>query len=347
MSARVIAIGLAALVWAVPVVAQERGTMEFGAFGSAASFDHSLSLTNAFGGGGRAAMFLDPRWSLEFEKAEMKASRPSGLSDVNVGVLSSRLMFVPVRAGRLSLLVGAGGGISTETNFMHSYGVDGLVGAKLALTDNAALRVDGVWDWLANQDWKTYRSVRVGISVYRHPSHAMRLVTVVAPPRSTELTVVHEDSVSAMETARLRDRDAALRTLRDSLSGATSTSAATLATMEAQIHFAFDKSELTDSATALLDDKIGVFRANPAMTIVLLGYTDVTGTDRYNMALGERRAQAAKDYIVAHGIAANRVIIESRGERHQIANSAGEAGEAPNRRAIFRLLIAPDVIRQQ
>jgi outer membrane protein OmpA-like peptidoglycan-associated protein len=313
-------------------------------FGSAASFDKALTLTSGYGGGGRIGMFLDPRWTVEFEKAEMRAGRPSDLSDVNVGILAGRLTAIPVKSGPLALLVGAGAGVSTETNFMHSYGVDGLVGAKVSLGNNVALRVDGVWDWLANEKWKSYRSVRVGLSVYRHPMRGARI--------TRQGDMVYSDSVSATETRRLRERDASLAALRDSLryaaaSPVPTTSAATRATMEAQIHFAFDKSELTDSAKALLDDKVAVFRSNPEMVIVLLGYTDVTGTDAYNMGLGSRRAQAAKDYIVARGIAPNRVVIESRGERNQIRNSAGAEGEAPNRRAIFRLLIAPDVIRKQ
>jgi peptidoglycan-associated lipoprotein len=340
---KVMTVGVAALVLAVPAAAQERGTMEFGAFGSAASFDNNLSLKTGYGGGGRIGMFLDPRWLVEFEKAEMRATRPTGLKDVNVGILASRLIFVPVTAGALSFLVGGGAGISTETNFLHSYGVDALVGAKLALTDNASLRVDGTWDWLANEDWKTYKSVRVGISVYRHPNKTVQRVTVTTPGPMT----TRDDSVSADETRRLRARDAALAALRDSLRNApvrttSMTSAATLATMQARIHFAFDKSILTDSATHILDDKVQVFRDNPAMTIAIMGYTDVKGTDAYNMALGERRAQSAKDYIVGKGIDASRVIIESKGERQQIDNSA----DAPNRRAVFQLLITPDVVKE-
>jgi len=85
--------------------------------------------------------------------AEMRASRPNGLKDVNVGILSGRLVAVPFKTGALSVLLGAGAGVSTETNFMHSYGVDGLVGMKLALNPNTAFRIDGVWDWLANEKW--------------------------------------------------------------------------------------------------------------------------------------------------------------------------------------------------
>jgi len=347
MSIRTFMVGVAALVLAVPAAAQQRGTMEFGAFGSAASFDNALSLKTAFGGGGRVGMFLDPRWSIEFEDAEMRATRPDGLKDVNVGLLSGRLVGVPIKSGGFSLLLGAGAGVSTETNFLHSYGVDALAGMKFALNNHAALRIDGVWDWLANQDWKSYRSVRVGLSLYRSPAREIRTVTVTTPG-PTVTVVQHEDSVSAAEMRRLRERDAALRALRDSLGNAPAaavTSAATLATMQAVIHFAFDRSVLTDSARAILDEKVEVFRANPEMTIVIVGHTDVIGTDAYNMALGDRRARAAKAYIVSKGIAANRVIIESKGEQEPITNAAGVAGQAPNRRAVFHLLIAPDVVK--
>jgi hypothetical protein len=223
MSVKAFTVGIAALVWAVPAAAQQRGTLELGAFASAASFDNSLSLNSGFGGGGRAAMFLDSRWSMEFEKAEMRASRPAGLANVNVGILAGRLMLIPITSGPFSLLLGAGGGISTETNFMHTYGVDALAGAKLALSENIALRVDGVWDWLANQNWKTYKSVRVGLSVYRHPDQVTNTVTrtvTVMAPAPAPIMLAHEDSVSAAETRRLRDRDAAFRVLRDSLNNA-------------------------------------------------------------------------------------------------------------------------------
>ena len=348
MSIKAFAVGGLVLMGAMPAAAQQRGTVEFGAFASAASFDNSLSLKTGYGGGGRVGIFLVPRFSIEFEDALMRVSRPNGLKNVNMGILSGRLVAVPIKTGALSFLLGAGAGISTETNFLHTYGADVLVGAKIALSDNAALRVDGVWDWLANEDWKSYRSVRVGLSFYRHPARETPAVTVITPAPAP-MMMQHEDSVSAAETRRLRDRDAVLRALRDSLKNAPvsstpTTPATTLATMQAKIHFAFDKAILTDSAKAILDEKVEVFRANPAMTIVIDGHTDLIGTNAYNMALGVRRANAAKAYIVARGIEASRVIVESKGESQPITEAPGVAGQAPNRRAVFRLLIAPDVI---
>jgi len=346
MSMKALTLAVAALMWAVPAAAQQRGTMEFGAFGSVASFDNALSLKSGYGGGGRIGMFLTPLLSIEFEDAEMRASRPHGLSDVNVGLLSGRLLAVPFQKDGLSFLLGAGAGISTETNFLHSYGVDALAGVKIAMGDRAALRVDGVWDWLANEDWKSYKSLRVGISLYRHPVCEACVAPAPVRPAPAPVMVQREDSVSAAETRRLRAAEAALLALRDSLTNApVGMTAGEMATMESRIHFAFDKSELTDSAKAILDDKVKVFRANPDMTIVIVGHTDIAGTDAYNIALGTRRAEAAKAYIVARGISADRLVIESRGETQPVTQAAGQAGQGPNRRAVFRIVISPDVRR--
>ena len=339
MSVRAFAtVGIAALVWAVPAAAQQRGTLELGAFGSFASFDNDLTLKTAVGGGGRAGMFLSPSWSIEFEKGEMRAKRTSGLKDVNVGILSSRLVGA-MGSGGLKFLVGLGAGVSTETNFLHSYGLDALVGAKIAMGENAALRVDGVWDWLANEEgippkaWRQYKTVRLGISLYRNPFHVLRTVSVQTPAPPAQI-IVREDTASRI----------ALRTLRDSLNAAPVCVAARVSSdqvipmrkdapdvMDAKLGFACGSAELDESARALLDAKIAVFSATPAMTVVVQGYTD--GSDAYNMSLGARRAQAANDYIVARGIAANRVTVQS-------------GGEPPRGRTSFLFVITPDVLRR-
>ena len=193
--------------------------MELGGFATAASFQNTLSLKTGYGGGVRVGMFLNPSWSFEFEGAELRATRPNGLKDVNVGILSSRLVLIPFKSGGLSFLLGIGAGVSTETSFLHTYGVDALVGAKFALSENAAFRVDGVYDYLEQQDGKKYASIRAGLSLFRRPAKEIQTVTVVTPA-PPPVMMMHEDSVSAAETRRLRERDAALRALRDSLSNA-------------------------------------------------------------------------------------------------------------------------------
>src|SRR5206468_9078878 len=236
------------------------------------------------------------------------------------GILSSRLTAVPIKTGALSLLIGAGAGIGTETNFMHTYGLNGLVGAKIALGNSAALRVDGVRDWLANNHWKAFKSVHVGLSLYRHPNVRLttRVVTLAAP--AGPIALQRPDSVSADEQGRLRRVEADYHQLRDSLAhreaGATlQSSASALATMQEKIHFATDKAELSPESKTILDSKIAVFRANPGMRIIITGNTDERATDAHNMGLGRRRSDVARAYLVAHGIDATRIEVTSEGER--------------------------------
>jgi hypothetical protein len=197
MSIRAFTVCVAALVLAVPAAAQQRGTMELGAFTSAAKFNNDLSLKTGWGGGGRVGMYLDSLWSVEFEDAEMRATRPNGLANVNVGILSGRLVTSVFRhQSPMSLIVGLGLGVSTETNFLHSYGPDLLVGGKYALSDHSAIRADVVRDWLANSDWKGYNSLRVGFTFYRHPESAAK---VASTPRGDSSAVAVGSSSNSVK----------------------------------------------------------------------------------------------------------------------------------------------------
>lgn len=115
--------------------------------------------------------------------------------------------------------------------------------------------------------------------------------------------------------------------------------ATVLTTMQALIHFADDQADLSDPAKAILDEKVAIFRANPGLRIVIVGYASEPGTIEYNLALGTRRAQAAKGYLVAQGISPGRIEIATRGEGQLLVEGPGEAAAAQNRRDEFRLLI--------
>lgn len=345
MSYKFIALGVAALVAAAPVQAQRRGTLELGAFGGATSYDNSLSINSGSGGGLRIGAFLDPRWSVEFDGSGMGAGRPIGFqNDVHVTSLSARLGLTPVVTGPLSWLISAGG-VHTDYSTQSSYGVSGLLGVKYAIGDRVALRADFITDYMLKRK-DTNTGFRAGLSVFRHPATRVQTVTVAGPPS----VVTYQDSVSATEQRRLRTIDARYVALRDSLSRtklvvpplASSTSA--LATMQQMIHFATDSSLLTDSAKVTLDSKVPIFRENPAMRIVIVGNTDERATDAYNLALGGRRADAAKAYLVSRGIDPIRIEIATRGESQPIATGTSMDAQAQNRRAEFRLLVASDYL---
>lgn len=330
-------VGVAVLMGAVPATAQRRGTMEFGAFGSNTSWDASLNMNNSWGAGARIGVFITPRLSAEFEGGGGTAARGSGLADVNVGLLAGRLTWAPIKTGGVSFLLGLGAN-HTDTYFFESYGVDGLLGAKIRLSDFAALRVDGIQSWMANGNGSN-TSLHLGLSFYRHPgvSTITNTVTVAGPPQAQR-----PDSVSAYETQRLRAAAAGYAALRDSLNRSKlgPSSAAALATMQQVIHFQHDESSLSDSAKAILDDKVTVFRANPAMRIVISGFASQPGTSEYNMALGLRRAESAKAYLVSRGVDPIRIEIATKGEGQLLVEGPGEVADAANRRGQFRLLIA-------
>lgn len=119
-------------------------------------------------------------------------------------------------------------------------------------------------------------------------------------------------------------------------------SAASLATMREMVHFAYDKSDLSPEARTALDAKVTVFRTNPAMRIVIVGHTDARGTAAYNLALGTRRAEAVKTYLVAAGVAAGRIEIDTRGEGEPTASGSSDRAMAQNRRDAFVILLASD-----
>jgi len=345
MSPRTMALGVAALIGAAPVAAQQRGTLELGAFGSATSFDNSLFLNNGAGGGVRVGAFLDPRWSLEFDGSGLSAGRPLGLRSVEVTSLSARVALTPVVVGRTSWIIGAGA-VHTDYGITSSYGMSGLLGAKLALGPRVALRVDGIADYMPHRQ-DTNLGLRAGVSFFRQPVNRAHTVTVVGPPATVTL---RNDSVSATEQRRLRLIAARYEALRDSLARprvekpVVRSSATALATMQEMIHFATDSSILSDASKATLGDKVAIFRANPSMRIVIVGNTDERATDAYNLALGGRRADAAKAYLVSRGIDAIRIEIASRGESQPIAPGTSLDAQAQNRRAEFRLLVASDYL---
>ncbi len=107
--------------------------------------------------------------------------------------------------------------------------------------------------------------------------------------------------------------------------------------LTAVIHFDFDKSELSDEARATLDSKLPILRANPTLRLRIEGNTDERGTEEYNLALGQRRAAAAKRYLVNQGIAESRIETISYGEERPAAQGHDESAWAQNRRDEFEV----------
>ena len=128
-----------------------------------------------------------------------------------------------------------------------------------------------------------------------------------------------DDSIRAARAANAREADALRNTLRE------------------VIHFDFDEADLRDDARAALDAKLPILLANTAVTLRISGHADERGSDEYNLALGQRRASAAKRYLTERGVAESRIETVSYGEEQPVATGNDEAAYAANRRAEFEV----------
>ena len=101
------------------------------------------------------------------------------------------------------------------------------------------------------------------------------------------------------------------------------------------IHFEFDKYDVRAEDTKILDANAAWLKSNGNMLVLVEGHCDERGTNEYNLALGERRAKAAMNYLVSQGVQASRITIISYGEERPVCAEKSEACWAQNRRAHF------------
>ncbi|MBX3132743.1 MAG: peptidoglycan-associated lipoprotein Pal [Gemmatimonadaceae bacterium] len=182
------------------------------------------------------------------------------------------------------------------------------------------------------------------------------------PPPPPPAPVVNQDSIDAAnrraaeEAERARReaeerarREAEERARREAEERAARERAAALAAARAAfataIYFDYDRAELKPEARATLDAKLPLLRANSQVRIRIAGHTDERGSDAYNIALGQRRAAAAKAYLVANGIAADRIDVVSFGEDRPAAMGSNEAAWAQNRRDEFEIIVGGESLR--
>ena len=99
------------------------------------------------------------------------------------------------------------------------------------------------------------------------------------------------------------------------------------------VYFGYDSSALSDDAQATLMRQAGFLRGNPSLTVTIEGHCDERGTREYNLALGERRATAARDYLLAQGVDPARIRVSSYGKERPVASGSTEQSWSKNRRA--------------
>ena len=145
-----------------------------------------------------------------------------------------------------------------------------------------------------------------------------------------------QDSIAASD-ARKRAYDDSVAKARADMDARNRARAAAVAALQAKIYFEYDQADLSGDARSTLDAKVPVMRSNPAIRIRISGHADERGSDEYNLALGQRRAAAAKRYLTDQGIDPGRIETVSYGEQRPAADGHDESAYRQNRRDEFEI----------
>jgi peptidoglycan-associated lipoprotein len=101
-----------------------------------------------------------------------------------------------------------------------------------------------------------------------------------------------------------------------------------------RVFFATNESILTTASRETLRAQAAWLRANSNITVVLEGHADERGTREYNLALGERRANAAKDYLMTYGVSSDRITVISYGKERPVDSGSNPLAWSKNRRSV-------------
>ena len=104
--------------------------------------------------------------------------------------------------------------------------------------------------------------------------------------------------------------------------------------MPDRVFFATNESVLTTASRDTLRKQAAWMRKNSELTFVIEGHADERGTREYNLALGERRANAAKDYLMTYGVAGNRLQVISYGKERPVDSGSNPLAWSKNRRSV-------------
>ncbi|HUE76642.1 MAG TPA: OmpA family protein [Longimicrobiales bacterium] len=168
-------------------------------------------------------------------------------------------------------------------------------------------------------------------------------------PTPEELAQARADSIararadSIAEARRLEQQR--LEAERRAAEAAAAETAAARSILEERIHFDYDRSAIRADAERVLMRKLAVLRANPDARIRIAGHADERGSIEYNLALSQRRAEAAKDFLVGSGISASRIETVGFGEDRPLVRASNENAWAQNRRDEFTIIAGGNQLR--
>jgi peptidoglycan-associated lipoprotein len=171
-----------------------------------------------------------------------------------------------------------------------------------------------------------------GVSCAKQQVSTMEAGQEQAAEEAAAQQAAEEEAAAVTETVEVAETEQAVM----SEEAARMAEAARMREFEGQhIHFDFDKYVLTPQAMMILDEKAAWLREHPDARVLIEGHCDERGSNEYNLALGDRRANSARDYLVKSGVDENRMTTISYGEEQALCMQSDESCWWRNRRSQF------------
>ena len=175
------------------------------------------------------------------------------------------------------------------------------------------------------------------------PSPMLPAALLPPPGPDVDSLQAHQDSVRQAEEAA-RAEAARLAAERAAEAERQRAIAAARATLEEMVFFDYDMAEIRDDAAAVLREKVNILRASPQVRLRIEGYCDERGSTAYNLALGNRRAEATRQFLTGFGLSESRFEIVSVGEGRPLVQGSNEDAWARNRRVEFVITAGANAI---
>ena len=182
-----------------------------------------------------------------------------------------------------------------------------------------------------------------GCCVIDPPPPMLPAALLPLPGPDVDSLQAHQDSVRQAEEAA-RAEAARLAAERAAEAERQRAIAAARATLEEMVFFDYDMVEIRDDAASVLREKVNILRASPQVRLRIEGYCDERGSTAYNLALGNRRAEAVRQFLTGFGLSESRFEIVSVGEGRPLVQGSNEDAWARNRRVGFVITAGANAI---
>lgn len=327
----VLALGLPATLQA-----QRQGAVEIGGFGRFTTFGESQQLDPAFGGGGRAGIYILRNLLLEMDLSYADADvdrEPTGiavydsLNRVSHTLWNYRLLYNAPISDKVKFLIGGGYAYDAYGRQRQvaprGGGPSGLIGLRFALNDMFSFRLEGIGNYVFEDDETLPTPRESHFNLGAQAGVSVALFTSARQPMivTDTLRIVQRDTVftTRIDTVRVNVPG------RPIVIGA--------------VQFAFNQDAITPEAATVLDQIAASLleSVNMSRTITVTGNTDAIGSESYNTTLGQQRADQVRDYLVSKGVASSRITSRSAGEGDPLAPNNTDNGRATNRRVLISL----------